>query len=207
MSTMTRRDKRLFSDYQALCDLAKRCQRATNMNVPRFEFTCNGNIEAGEYPDTYEVTLRIKSVKAISPTLEYCFEHLVTLYLPMDYPGNPPLVTWNTRIFHPNIKTLRSEDLAENWGVNPETLARDLNEKPELADLAKDLAGYICLDALKQNWSPSISLSKLVIELANLVRYQTYNVNDPLDRRAAQWAKDRQDQHGFFPLDRGLLEV
>jgi ubiquitin-protein ligase len=47
-------------------------------------------------------------------------------------------------------------------------------------------------------WAPSWSLAEFVSELADMSRYVKYNLQSPLDTRAAEWA--RQNIH-MFPLD------
>lgn len=47
-------------------------------------------------------------------------------------------------------------------------------------------------------WAPSWSLAEFVSELADMARYVKYNLQSPLDKKAAEWA--RMNQH-MFPLD------
>lgn len=47
-------------------------------------------------------------------------------------------------------------------------------------------------------WAPSWSLAEFVSELADMARYVKYNLQSPLDKKAADWAKFNTN---LFPLD------
>jgi ubiquitin-protein ligase len=205
MTPMTRRDRRLYNTYVAMEKLAARCTKREGQ--PRFEFTHNGDIEAGEHPDMYGVTLRLKGIESHNP-LKWRYEHSCTIYLPAVYPAEPPLIKWHTRIFHPNIlmfdETSESyQELRRELG-SEELLTQHINQNPQFVGA---LDGYVCLDTLSKNWTPSVGLGDLVIEIANMVRYQTYSANDPYNKAAAEWAKEKEKLHRYFPLDKGLLEI
>ena len=47
-------------------------------------------------------------------------------------------------------------------------------------------------------WAPSWSLAEFVSELADMARYAKYNLQSPLDTKAAEWARHNMN---LFPLD------
>ena len=98
---MKPRDQRLRNTYLSMEELQKKCLRVNEK--PRFEFVHNGKIEAGEFPDMYGVTLRVKGVETRHQ--EFRYEHSCTIYLTEKYPTEAPIIKWHTPIFHPNILT------------------------------------------------------------------------------------------------------
>lgn len=208
MSARSPRMRRLEATYWRMKDLSEKCSSVMTAQgkQPRFEFTHNGNPDQGEFPDLYAVSLRVEGV--ISAREERRLDHSCTIFLPVEYPTAPPIIKWHTPIFHPNIRTFDEQnelyrELLQDAG-SEELMTKHINSDPMFAEL---LAGYVCLDILEKNWTPAVDLDALVIEIANMVRYRTYNADLAYNRAAAKWAREKEELKGFFPLDVGLLEI
>ena len=68
----------------------------------------------------------------------------LSIQIPTDYPFHPPVFTFKTKVFHPNINA----------------------------------QGGICLDILKTEWSPALSIGKVLLSISSLLTDP--NPRDPL---------------------------
>ncbi|KAJ2489656.1 Ubiquitin-conjugating enzyme 13 [Coemansia sp. RSA 2050] len=90
-----------------------------------------------------------------SPYAEGCFK--LELYLPDEYPMQPPKVRFLTKMYHPNI----------------------------------DKLGRICLDILKDKWSPALQIRTVLLSIQALL--SAPNPDDPLANDVAeQWKTDEK---------------
>ncbi|KAH3900771.1 E2 ubiquitin-conjugating protein UBC1 SCDLUD_003776 [Saccharomycodes ludwigii] len=76
---------------------------------------------------------------------------IVDIKVPSDYPFKPPIMKFDTKVYHPNISSV---------------------------------TGAICLDILKNAWSPVITLKSALISLQALL--QSPEPNDPQDAEVAR---------------------
>ena len=90
-----------------------------------------------------------------------------------DYPFKPPKVAFTTRIYHPNINSSGMYDgMPSHNGVTCH-------------------AGGICLDILTKQWSPALTISKVLLSICSLLCDP--NPDDPLvGEIAALYKSDRK---------------
>jgi ubiquitin-conjugating enzyme E2 N len=80
------------------------------------------------------------------------------MFLPEEYPLEPPKVRFLTKIYHPNM----------------------------------DKIGRICLDVLKQSWTPALNMRTTLLSIQSLLCEPV--PDDPLDTVIAEhWKRDKND--------------
>ena len=168
-------------------------------------------------PEEYKVTFTCRGlIRKPEPALpwEQCIgeSHKMHVYLPADYPLQPPQICLETPIFHPNIKYLEdwARDIEEQLG-GPDNMRRALQLRPELREeirLAR--SRLICLDGIRSprergNYVPRVRLYDICRELGEMIMFQLYNLDDPLDEGAWRWTLWAQKQTGLLPIDRRVF--
>ena len=98
------------------------------------------------------------------------------LFLPEDYPMSAPKVRFLTRLYHVNVDRLgRYVEVAVV--CEPRTLT------------SSALPHSICLDILKDKWSPALQIRTVLLSIQALM--SSPNPDDPLDAKVAEaWLAD-----------------
>jgi ubiquitin-conjugating enzyme (huntingtin interacting protein 2) len=90
----------------------------------------------------------------------------VDIRIPNDYPFRPPVMKFETKIWHPNVSS--------------QTVSRDLPGQHVFYWHPK---GAICLDTLASQWSPVLTIKSALISLQSLL--STPEPKDPQDAEVA----------------------
>ncbi|KAG6811980.1 hypothetical protein H0H92_005014 [Tricholoma furcatifolium] len=103
------------------------------------------------------------------------------LFLPEDYPMAPPKVRFLTKIYHPNIGVFLPRALRP---VEPELMLLPVLRVPA------DKLGRICLDILKDKWSPALQIRTVLLSIQALL--SAPNPDDPLATDVAKHYKENE---------------
>jgi ubiquitin-protein ligase len=187
------RDNRLMQELSRMNDL-----RAQSGFI---DFKANG-----DPPDEYIVTYTCRGMVDPDKVGE---EHVARIYLSADFPFSPPHVRFLSPSFHPNIAapiqmdSVRA-DIQDLLRRQPDEATRQRVEKDLMED--EDLFHTrVCLDTLDHNWSPSITLDQICIELGEMIQYKRYNLYSPLNNDAVDWVVGNRHR---LPVDsRSLLDL
>lgn len=136
--------------------------------------------------------------------------HVARIYIPAAYPRVPPVVRFDTPVFHPNLKYMSEEALRERLAdrIGEENVEVALERNPELAaKLREHQSTLICLDGIKAPedgglYHPSLTLYDICVELGRMIMFQRYNLDDPLDIDAMRWTRTAESLKGLLlPID------
>lgn len=125
----------------------------------------------GNPPEQYTLKLRCKGIARLDGRSrpQYAYEHQLRIVLSKEYPRNPPGFFMLTPIWHPNIGSSNTEAL-------------------------------VCIGDLgNHGYAPSMRLDDLVLRIMQMIRYENYGVDRPLNGLAAEWAKQNK---ALFPLEK-----
>jgi ubiquitin-protein ligase len=116
--------------------------------------------------------------------------HIVLIQLGSDFPTSPPMVFWQTQIFHPNVYPTYECEASRG---------------------RESQMGLVCLGALQESYLPSLhfgSLGQMLIDIAAFRNYSLYKSDgtvdasgaprlqvDFFDRYAAEWVRSDAGQH------------
>jgi ubiquitin-protein ligase len=159
-----------------------------------------------EPPDEYVVTFTCRGLVDVDEVGE---EHVAEIYLPAEFPFEPPQVRFLTPSFHPNIAAqIQMERVQEQIEELLRLAPDDASRQRIQEDIRNDkelFKARVCLDTLNYNWSPSITLDRICIELGEMIQYKRYNPAHPLNQQAAFWAEVNRRR---LPIDaRSLLDL
>lgn len=146
--------RRLQSDYEAIKRLVR--------EHPLIEI----DGVAGNPPERYQFTLRVRSLRERNGEVSYHHEHRLEVTLPHGYPRDAPVCRMLTPVFHPNIA-------------------------PHAVCIGDD-------------WSAAESLDLMVQRVGEMLAFQSYNTQSPLNGAAAQWVDENLAR---LPVDRAELVI
>lgn len=186
---------------------ARLMQELTRMEDLRRQSGFIDFVANSDPPDEYIVTFTCRGMVDEDEVGE---EHVARINLPAEFPRTkPPQVRFISPSFHPNIAALIQmapvqAQIQELLRRAPDAAARQRLQEEILKDEELFLS-KVCLDTLDHNWSPSITLDRICIELGEMIQYKRYNLDDPLNHDAVRWA--RANRHRL-PVDpRSLLDL
>lgn len=122
--------------------------------------------------DTFDDLTHFKGVFKGPPDTPYeGGTFLVDIRIPSDYPFQPPIMKFITKIWHPNVSSVTVSEVTRlGHTVWPRSLTLS--------------QGAICLDTLASAWSPVLTLKSALISLQSLL--SSPEPKDPQDAEVAR---------------------
>lgn len=140
-------DKDFKSGIDCDKDKLKLLPRRIGKEIQRLSKSCPPGVKFYIHPENWRYFLVIFEGPSDTPYEGGTF--YAELFLPKDYPRQPPKCRFLTRIFHPNI----------------------------------DKLGRICLDILKDKWTPALNISRIALSIQMLLQDPLSDDRDPLSNR------------------------
>ena len=212
MSQSTPKMRRLANELRMMNELKQESSLV--------EFTA----DPADYPNQYRVTFNCLGL-AYKPDfsgpppanwrqLSYPWlrrEHTALIYLPAQYPDQPPRITLETPLFHPNTTSQKEIQrtlaaIVERLG-GQERFERLLSVSPELQEnVARISQMGVCVDGIilpqdRGNYHLGLHVSDICVELGQMIMLQRYNLAHGLNDEALDWIRWAEKQSGLLPVD------
>lgn len=101
--------------------------------------------------------------------------YIVNIVIPSEYPFKPPLMKFNTKVWHPNVSS--------QTVYSPALTGQDHTNASQ---------GAICLDTLSTAWSPVLTIKSALLSLQSLL--STPEPKDPQDAEVARMLMQHPEQ-------------
>lgn len=205
--------------------LRKRAEELKRMNELKQESSLfDFRADQPDYPDRYEIVYHCWGL-AYKPDISgplprdwrqksYPWlrrQHEASIYLPVEYPDQPPRVILKQPVFHPNITSMQENqqklDLMVRQAGGQEAFASLLEARPELREeLAQGLQLYVCVDGIVPpimggNYHRGIHIRDICVELGHMIMFQRYNLDHGLNQECIEWTRWAEKQENLLPVD------
>lgn len=104
-------------------------------------------------------------------------QYVVDIKIPIEYPFRPPVMKFETRLWHPNVS---SQTVSQKPLISYSLWHTDISQ------------GAICLDTLGSAWSPVLTIKSALLSLQSLL--STPEPKDPQDAEVATMLMNNPEQ-------------